>query len=313
MTDKLLVERTLEEQSQGLLEHKWLVRSYLSDNKFITKKIIESEHEGRALSLPISKHFSANISSDFIFLLETALSPFLYLNQHQREINEDKSLNAVYGLCTDIQHLNSVYQTDDKLDYLSHEFNRLIGSGRNLLMCYDCGTVARGVFFVLIKAYRNTFEIRPDEIKRIKSEYYMDRYDIITSIDIFRQNIHNIKNNCLFLCALQLGENKFGHIYIIEKICSDSSGQLKTPRYRLYQSCHLSYMLIDYLELMKYAENPNFSMDIDQHIEDLGIMLTAGHWNKTIINLFVKWYNFYPSSRIMKSDIKQFASTYVIY
>src|SRR5437016_14108619 len=109
------------------------------------------------------------------------------------------------------------------------------------------------------------------------------------------------------MCAIDCG-NKFGHIYIIEKIYIEGK-----PRYRIYQSCHRSYLLIDYIELMDYASDFNKGIDINQHFIDLTKLITAEQWRPQEIKLFCKWFHFYPSARVLSSDKKQFASTYLIF
>lgn len=280
------------EEKVGLLDHKWLVRSYLTKNK---SRIIAT--------------LNSNQNNEMIYLLEVALSPFKYLDSHQFQINRDISLNAIYQLCSNRQMVTDIDYTDEQLKYLSRLFNELIGSDRVLYMCYDCGTVARGVFFTLIKAYRGTFTIRPDEIRRIKSEYYMNKYSVSEAFDIFYKNLLSINQNCLYLCALQFGD-KFGHIYIIEKIFVNGS---KVPRYRIYQSSFQSYLLIDYIELMNYASSLYSSVNIMQHFNDMRRIMLTDNWGQNEIDLFIKLYHFKPVTPIVQQDTKRFASTYVIF
>ena len=85
------------------------------------------------------------------------------------------------------------------------------------------------VFLQLMTEYRGHHEMTPTELKRIKEEYYMDRYVRNQGVSILRQRIHHINQNCLFLCALQLGDD-FGHIYVIEKIYPETRSQItSTP------------------------------------------------------------------------------------
>ncbi len=296
MSDQILTERIIDDKKDGLLDYKWLIRLYLSKNK---KTIKDALIDGNG-------HISADKHS-LEFLLDEAVSPFLYVLSHKNDIAKDKSLRAIVQLCTDIHLVYNVNFRDNQLDYLSHLFNSLVESDRVLLMCYDCGTVARGIFFQLINAYRGKFLIRDDEIDRIKNEYYMDKYLPDKAISIFRNNVHDIKKNCLYMCALQLGD-KFGHIYLIEKIYIDGK-----PRYRLYQSCHQSYLLIDYIEYMDYASHPNQGIDIDQHIDDMYHLMMTEKWDQHDIKLFTQWFHFYPMGRILPSDIKRFSSTYIVY
>lgn len=189
---------------------------------------------------------------------------------------------AVCRMCADMDHVRDIKKYDRRLDYLSHLFNRLIDSNRGLLMCYDCGTVARGVFFELVATYRNgQLRLRRSELKRIKETYYMNYYHGTTGIRSLRSKIHSIHCNCLFLCAMQLG-NDFGHIYVIEKIYIN-----RVPRYRIYQSCFNSFLLLDYIEFMDYANNPKTGIDIDQHLDALQHLIGTSAWSPNDIQLFI--------------------------
>lgn len=289
MLSDLLINLEASDRKKGLLDHKWLIRQYLATNK----KLFDDD--------------LTNDSKKSIKLLESALSPFTYIKEHKSQIENDISLKALVQLCSAPHLLRNVHHIDNQLYYLANLFNQLVDSDRILIMCYDCGTVARGVFFMLIKAYRGDFTLKKNEIQRIKNEYYMDKYEPQQSLEIFSKSISSIKKNCLYLCALQFGE-KFGHIYIIEKIYINNK-----PRYRIYQSSHQSYMLIDYIEHMDYAAHINTGIDINQHLQDLSTIVLAGKWNATHITTFNKWFHFYPTDRILKSDIKRFASTCIIY
>jgi hypothetical protein len=306
MLDKLLVEKVLDEEKRGLLDHKWLVRTYLEDNEIISDQFFDGDD---AQGYDFFKNLPTDWSDDFMILLNSALSPFKYINENMDQINKDKSLSAVFTLCYDIRLINNVDHPDQQLYYLSRLFNKLINSSRTLFMCYDCGTVARGIFFILIKAYRGQFKIYDEEIKRIKDDYYMTRFPLGEALDIYRDNLLNIKQNCLYLCAIQCGE-KFGHIYIVEKIYKKDNPK---PIYRLYQSCHRSFMLIDYLELMDYASDINTGIDIEEYLRDLNSLLQSKRWRQHEIDLFVKWFHFYPMGRISENDKINFASTYLIY
>lgn len=290
--EDFVINNIQNEQKVGLLDHLWLVRSYLTKNK---KKIQETFNKGPNYEL--------------VYLLQVALSPFKYMNSHGFQINRDISLKAIYQLCSNEKMVNDIDYKDDQLLYLAKLFNQLIGSDRILYMCYDCGTVARGIFFTLIKAYRGSFTITPNEIARIKSEYYMNKYNINDALNVFYKNLVEIKQNCIYLCALQFGE-KFGHIYIIEKIYVNGS---LIPRYRIYQSCFQSYLLIDYIELMDYGHNLHNGVNVFQHYNDLRKIMTTDVWKTPEIDLFIKLYHFKPTTPIVKEDAKKFTSTYIIF
>ena len=113
-----------------------------------------------------------------------AISPFKYLKRHHDQIQKDFSLKAICQLCTNPNLIYDVDTEDQQLSYLAHLFNRLLDSDRDLYMCYDCGTVARGVFFSLVKVHRGDFSLRKDEIERIKDEYYMNKYEPSVALSV---------------------------------------------------------------------------------------------------------------------------------
>jgi hypothetical protein len=312
MTDKILIDMIETNHRQGTLDHKWLIRMYLSQNQLIgsylkktTPDLIDdfivthrSQDENRSLD--------QIRNDDFMILLKEALLPFEYLANNRAKIKADRSLNAITQLCTSADLINNIIYEDTRLSHLAQVFNQLVHSNRTLHLCYDCGTVARGVFFSLIKAFRGSFDISPSEITRISEDYRMDRYSPQKSLEVMAENFALIDQDCLYLCALQFGE-KFGHIYVIEKLYKD--GQ---PVYRLFQSCFNSFMLIDDIEYENFA-NRTDGLNIVDYTKDMGILMEEKNWDQFTINVFCKWFHFYPSSRILKSDVKRIASTYLIY
>jgi hypothetical protein len=277
-----LIRKVEEAQQTGRLDYKWDVRRYLYEKK----------HRARG--------------GDLVFL-EDVVSPFAYLNKHRDVIADDKSLFAICQLCTGVDHVIDVEQRDERLFYLARLFNEMTQSARSIHMCYDCGTVARGVFFQLIKAYRGSLHLFPKEIERFRDEYYMDRHKGIAGINVLARRLHSVKQNSLFMCALQLGDD-FGHIYVIEKIYVDGK-----PRFRLFQSCLNAYLLVDYLECMDYCRGSSVGIDVDQHLSALRRMIGTQEWGPTEIDLFIEWYKFYPSSGWLKSEAKLFTSTYIVF
>lgn len=288
MASHLIIEKINSDKKNGLLDYKWHVRSFLK-----------------------SKPLSNKDHTTYKILFKEALSPFVYISRNRSKIHKDKSLASVTQLCTNYGLINDVDYTDSQLIYLAELFNYVFESGRDLFMCYDCGTVARGVFFSLIKTYRGEFNIRNDEITRIKNEYYMQKYEPLDAVNVLEKNLSNINKNAIFLCALDFNdgfEDKFGHIYIIEKIYINN-----VPRYRIYQSSFQLYMLIDYIEYMDYSNGLEKGVDIMQHVNDLKSLFSVDSWGKKENDLFGKWFCFYPSTRILKQDIKHFATTYLIF
>jgi hypothetical protein len=359
-----LLKKIHDDQLIGVLDYKWLIRGYLADNqlikdshnhrhdysdpnkpdRIITKnkgkdKVNDIEDQIQTRLKTKTKNKNKN-NLQFVELLHYSWSPFRYLDEHSTEIKKDRSLSAITQLCVDSHHVANPTHVDLELVKWSTYFNALTHSARALHMCYDCGTVARGVFFKLIQEYRQTKTahkedlvnpLQPSEIKRIQMEYSMDAYPPQESIQRLWDNICNIQHNCLFMCALQFGE-KFGHIYIIEKIYPNSKNKnkknkkikknlenknkikinLEKPRYRIFQSCFNSYLLIDYIEHMNYI-NPEVELDIQDHIINLKDFMTPRQFTTEDYRRFCQEFCFYPTSRILADDKRAFASTYVIF
>lgn len=314
MTDKILIEAIAINRQQNTLDHKWLIRMYLSKNTLISSYLNQTSPDLvddliiRDQIKYKSRSFDQVQSDDFIILLKEALSPFEYLSDNKSKIETDQSLNAITKLCTNSDLIYDIGYEDSTLSKLAQMFNDLVNSNRSLHLCYDCGTVARGMFFSLIKVYRGSFDLSKTEIDRITRDYRMDRFTPQKSLQIMKQNFAQIQQSCLYLCALQFGE-KFGHIYIIEK---RYHGKNPKPTYRLFQSCFNSYMLIDEIEYQDFA-NGNGAIDIHEYENDMAILMQVKDWDQMTIETFCKWFHFYPSSRIFKSDVKKISTTYVIY
>lgn len=272
-----LIRKIDQKRKNDLLDYKWTIRQYVAKHKHH----LRPEHDE---------------------LIYQMLSPFMYMTFYHDQIKRDKSLNAICQLCTDIRHVSDTEFPDLRLRSLAQMFNDLIGSDRTLLMCYDCGTVARAVLFQLIKTYRGSPRLTDDEIHRIKDDYYMTRYQGSLGVRELRQHIKRDQYpRCLYLCAMQLGDD-FGHIYVIEKI-----GQ----RYRIYQSCLGAYLLIDYIEHKNYAEDTTRGIDIDSHMDCLEQLFSHNTWDHKLQNLFAKLFHFIPPAGPAHKDQKLFTFTYV--
>jgi hypothetical protein len=130
----------------------------------------------------------------------------------------------------------------------------------------------------------------------------MTRYKGATGVRELRKHTTTARNvNCLYLCAMQLGED-FGHIYVIEKIHN---------RFRIYQSCLGAYLLIDYIEHMNYAEDISRGIDITDHLNCLEQLFSNRTWTPTRRKLFTKWFHFTPPAGPSQTDKKLFTFTYV--
>lgn len=277
MKNSGLLSEIRQKEKKGLIDYRWKIRVYLSG---LHKQLNPQDRQ----------------------LLDESVSPFVYLKRHQTQIAQDPSLSAVCQLCTSTSHVMDVNRRDPRLLYLSRLFNRMVHSDRALLMCYDCGTVARGVFFQLLKTYRNQqLRISRRELQQIQDQYYMDRYVGNQGVIELSHRIHSTNRNSLFLCAMQLGED-FGHIYVIEKIYLNRS----RPRYRIYQSCHQAYLLIDYIESMNYARGLSSGIEIEAHLTVLNQLIGTPSWKPHDVQDFIEWFKFMPPSGTKPNDRKLF-------
>lgn len=271
------ITEIINKQKQGLLDYKWKLRFLI---------FIKNKH---------------------LNLIGFVKSPFIYLSQHLDNIKNDTSLNSICQLCTDPNLITNIDWNDYRLSYLAYLFNKLTHSGRELHMCYDCGTVGRAVFFQLIKAYRGKLKISHREIERIKNEYYMDRYEGSDGVEELQKRVHTIQKNCVFICALQLGDS-FGHIYILEKIYING-----TPRFRIYQSCLNAFLLVDYIEHMDYASHLLSGIDVDAHLKSVHHLISTPSWGPNEIKSFIQWFKFTPKYGKTKTEKKLFTSTYITF
>lgn len=292
-----LMDQIIEEHKTTLLDHKWAVRRYLTQRKKSVKDVLKSSKNCDLHKDPI------------LLIVQCAVSPFRYLDRNREQINRDRSLRTLITMCSNYEHVNDIDKRDQTVYYYSNLFNQLFLSGRELFMCYDCGTSARANLFALLREYRKDFQLSPEEIKRIHTEYYMDRYkNPSQGVADLRQKLAKIGQDSIYICALQLGD-AFGHIYLIEKIYIDDK-----PRYRIYQSSFNSYLVIDYIEYMDYARSLTSGIDVQQHLDEVDhIMSCRDGWGEREINIFNKWYQFRPSTPIKAGDPLKFTSTHIVF
>jgi len=276
-----LIKTIKSKKKLGLIDYKWEIR------------------------LQLSKKYPKNIDVKNI-LFADAVSSIIYLTRNRKKILQDKSLLAVCNLCTDVNAISNVEHKDKVLQHYANLFNQLFNSARNVHLCYDCGTVARGVFYELISMYRGSFNVSDREIKQVRDEYRMNKYNGTDGVVKLKEKVYSINQNSIFLCALQFGEN-FGHIYVLEKIYINNK-----PRFRIYQSCFNAFLLIDYIECMDYCRDLSTGVVIDEHIEALNMLLSTPEWNKKHIELFIFWFKFYPEYGLHKDEKKLFTFTSII-
>lgn len=308
----------------GSLNYNWNFRSYLSqhidtgtaETSLMIDYLIQMPYQNfqKLLSWMLEDHQHINtnsstraaLNSPLCVLLLTAISIESYLYLKHNYYRMDSSLKAVVELCNNYEMLKDLEYWNPELVVLSNLFNRLVGSGRKNLQCYDCGTAARGIFYSLIKQYRSVFYLSKNEIDHIKHQYM--RTDL-TGMDGLHQFIHTmqvIDQHAICICSMKFGAKKFGHIFVAEKLWINGR-----PVIRFYQSALNSYLLIDYIMHMKYIEFPEKSINLNEFANDMRILLTVPKWTQTENLLFVKWFCFYPQSKIDDTSVIQINAAFI--
>lgn len=257
------------------LTHKWESRDRLK-NKGINLQNIEEQSDPK-------------IIDD----INNAISAFIYCDKFRSNINSDPSLKAISELCSSALGSVEPDYRDDNVFHLSHTFNAIIASKRNLLKCYDCGTNARAAFLRLCQVARNIpieqIPLTKEEQNRMSEEYWLNVTTPLEEIKRCYQMLINVPKDTVFI--MSVGVQDFGHIWIVEKKFING-----TPRFHHYQSALRSHMLIDFLEAMDYPRNPEKSLDIDEFMSNIGyLMCIKGRaWTSEENELFENLFGFLP-------------------
>lgn len=242
-----------------------------------------------------------------------------YYNDNQAMINSDISLSTIYELCNDQKHWFDPGAGDPVVYDLASQFNQISESDRKLHKCYDCGTVARAIFMRLIIRHRTGEKVKnlqPDtdiriplskrERNRIKRMYRLKRGKQLEEVDKCYKKLKQMKSG---VQILSLGYGDFGHIWIIEKLHSVRLGSL----YRIYQSSLRSYLLVDFLRYMDYANNKDKTFNIDKFFSQLSGILDEKEWTNDDENIFVNLFKFIAPVDIGEHVKPGFAYTYIEY
>lgn len=257
------------------LTHKWESRDRLK-KRGVTLQNLEEQTE-------------QSVVSD----INNAVSAFLYCDKYSSNIAADRSLKAISELCSSALGSVEPDYRDNNVFHLSHTFNAIIASKRNLLKCYDCGTNARAAFLRLCQVARGIpLELIPltdAEQKRMSEEYWLNVTTPLEEIKKCYQMMINVPKDTVFI--MSVGVQDFGHIWIVEKRFIKGK-----PRFHHYQSALRSHMLIDFLEAMDYPKNPSKSLDIDEFMSNIGyLMCIKGRaWTSEENELFESLFGFLP-------------------
>lgn len=252
------------------LDYKWAIRKFIMQNPS---------------RVPIS------LKNYFIYVSQ---SPYKYYLDNIDKFNSDKSLACISQMCCDKKFMINVDEKDQTLFKLSRQFNKIIGTTRKLHMCYDCGTVARAVFLKLIETHRGTLKMDSVELNRMKQMYCDSNNDPVGTMRKCWDFLTSVDSDTVVICGI--GIDNFGHVWVLEKIYLEN-GQ---PRYRIYQSCLNSYMLIDFIEEADYAKHPNIGIDIDDFFNSLEHILSRRTaWEEKDYHIFTSIFAFMPVSEVM--------------
>ena len=308
---KDLINNQIRDEEVGSLNYIWEFRKFLDDNyKLIDQEEISKIKDSTIDQILgyIEKLDHDNPEAVFNYITAIASYSYIYIRQYFFLGKVDRSLKAVLNICFNSSMIRELEYSDAELDVLTSIFNQTVKSGRENLHCYDCGTVEKGILYCLIKEYRHIFNLTAGEIFRMRAEYLHPNYkDGLSSLSWLMTNLRTISQPCIFIAGLQFGRDKFGHIFVIEKRWHN-----KQVLIRFFQSALNSYLLMDYLVLMGYFENPLNGIDIDDFERDMSYLMTVKSWGPLEDKIFVKWFAFYPQSEIDDTSHFRINSSYII-
>lgn len=249
---------------------------------------------------------SNNLVKKINLVYDLANSSYIYMNKYYK-YGVDNTIDAIITMCYNPKQTDEFNHSDVYLDVISNVFNLIIKSTRKNINCYDCGTVARGMFCNLLKKYRSNFFISVDEINKIRDEYFIQR-KWSTGVNVLISNLKKVDKSSIFICGLNFGPKKFGHVFIIDVQVIDNKKII-----RILQSALNSYLLIDYIYHMDYLNNPHKSMDLKEFKSDMLKLQAVPKWTEKENLIFVKWYCFYPQSEIDDTSNIKFNSSFISY
>ena len=239
------------------------------------------------------ENLEAQTDPKIVEAINDAVSAFIYCDKYRKNIDSDRSLKAISDLCSSALGSTDPEYRDNNVFHLSHTFNAIIASKRNLLKCYDCGTNARAAFLRLVQVARNIpidrVPLSKKEQKRMSEEYWLNVTTPLEEVKRCYQLLTTIDKDTVFI--MSVGVQDFGHIWIVEKRFINGK-----PRYHHYQSALRSHMLIDFLEATDYPRLPSKSLDVDEFMTNVGyLMCIKGRaWTQEENELFETLFGFLP-------------------
>jgi hypothetical protein len=281
------MDKLIKSLEYSALDHKWSSRNYLKEQGW-TQDVLYGKLQTPELNRGVENA-----------MIKIALSAFRYYVTHYDNISRDKSLAAVTCLCSSGVNSLDVDSTDPEVYYLSKLFNRLVGSTRKLLQCYDCGTNARALFLRLIEVGRGQKKLRlsKSEVERMSEEYLLNKDRPLEVMrECWTQMLADDKRNLVII--LSIGVQDFGHIWVFEKKYFDGKARIHQ-----YQSALGSHMLIDFIEAMDYGADPMRSLDVNLFFTKLENVLSCKEaWKDEQYRLFAELFAFNPVYPVTKPD-----------
>lgn len=245
---------------KGTLARFWFVRDFLASNR---NKLTEHANELKVMLDNMSRREQIHTS--------------------------DPVIESIYVLCNcegngcySTWYINVDYR-DELVVFLANKFNKIIGSQRELFMCYDCGTVARAMFMKLIDDFRGIETLTKQEIENIKS-YKSDKGSI--------SNWYNdVTTKCpagkRMIMMASIGIGNVGHVWILDIIGNNNNSNLKV---RIFQSAKWAYTLTDYIKT-EYPKNGCY-IDFDKFYADIyRINEMTSDFTETT-DIIAKWFKF---------------------
>lgn len=299
---KKLLDAYSNDYEAGSLNYKWDCRQHL--NQLADRQIVSYANYALSLnssqlarlgdSLKRDPKTETIVEHSLMMVAILAISSFVYVRDFGNV--DDSSISSIIRLCKDQQLGVYVDHNDPELIMLSNIFNLMFKSARKNINCYDCGTVARGIFYSLLKTNRPKFNLSREEIEQFRDDYISRMFSSWDeSVSHLLSHLRQNDQSGVYVCGLRFGDNKFGHIFVIEKKVNDDPDR---PMVRIFQSALNSYLLIDYVEHLNYLIEPHHSINLYEFENDMKSLGYVNKWTTKEIGLFIKWFCFYPQSEI---------------
>ena len=233
---------------------------------------------------------------------------FEYYDKYSDSIHSDPSLNAITSMCDMTELSEDVTLEDKEVTFLSHIFNHIVLSDRKLHKCYDCGTNARAMFLKLVKLHRGgKLYLTPREQIAMEGYIALPGEKGIAAMKECAKHLKQSPSDAVYICSI--GVEKFGHVWIFEKITTRTGKQIV----RHYQSALKSHLVLDFIADMDYGQFPEKDLDLDQFFQKLeSLLLIETEWTEKNYRDFNQLFAFNPVRKVTEPR-PNFCWTYVIY